>query len=222
MKYEQYKTQFPYKGKEIYKKLFERHADVIKTKKPTFAVNNLEKIFKATFKISSKKGYHDMSLRQLCSETGLSMGGIYSCVESKESIAILIKDMVKSISSEVIAEALKNNNAETALEDVVRNHVYTCDILHEWFYFLYFETRSLPLVHQQDSKNIELQIIGTMESLMRKAYPNKRNKNYNFIATMAMAMFQEHYLKHWKYKSDSNLLDTYADEILKLVRSALS
>jgi AcrR family transcriptional regulator len=222
MKFEQYKAQFPYKGKEIYTRLFEQHADTIKTKKKKFAVNNLEKIFKATFKISSKKSYHGMSLRQLCFEAGLSMGGIYSCVESKESIAILIKDMVKFISSEIIDEALKQKDAEKALEDVIRYHVYACDILHHWFYFLYFETRSLPLGHQQDSKGIELLIIGTMESLMRKVYPGNKNKNYNFVATMAMAMFQEHYLKHWKYKSDANLLDTYADEILKLVRSALS
>ena len=222
MNFEQYKAQFPYKGKDLYAKMFEQHAEIIKTKKQKFAVNNLAKIFKATFKISSRKGYHDMSLRQLCSETGLSMGGIYSCVASKESIAILIKDMVQLVSAEIIEEALKQKDPAQALEDMIRYHVYVSDILHHWFYFLYFETRSLPKEHQQDSKNIELNIIGTMEILMKKVYPNRKDKNYNFIATMAMAMFQEHYLKYWKYKNDSIMLDKYADEILNLVHSALS
>ena len=71
----------------------------IKTKKPDFAVNNLEKLFKATFKISTKIGFHEMSLRALCRETGLSMGGIYSCIESKEMIAIMIKMLGLSITA---------------------------------------------------------------------------------------------------------------------------
>ncbi|MCK5433593.1 MAG: TetR/AcrR family transcriptional regulator, partial [Gammaproteobacteria bacterium] len=99
MKFDDYKANFPYRGKSLYNRLFTLHCENIKTKKPVFAVNNLEKIFKATFKISSKIGFHEMSLRVLCRETGLSMGGIYSCIESKEMIAIMIKDMVKMVSS---------------------------------------------------------------------------------------------------------------------------
>ena len=42
MNHDKYIVQFPYRGKEIYTKLYERHADIIKTKKQAFAVNNLE------------------------------------------------------------------------------------------------------------------------------------------------------------------------------------
>ena len=222
MKYDQFKTKFPYRGKVIYATVFERHKDCIKTKKLKFASNNLEKIFKATFKISSKIGFHEMSLRDLCRETGLSMGGIYSCIESKDMIAIFVKDVVQLVSSEIVESAQKQDDPKQALEDIVRHSIYAADILHPWFYFLYFETRCLSKEHQQDSKNIELKMIENIEKLLKKIRPRKNRKHYHFIATMVLVMIQERYLKHWKYKNDNCKLDEYADDILKLVHSSLS
>ncbi len=222
MNFDQYKAQFPYKGKAVYTTVYERHCDVIKTKKPKYAVNNLEKIFKATFKISSKIGFHEMSLRDLCRETGLSMGGIYSCIESKDTIAIFIKDLVEHVYSETLEVALKQDNSRQALEDIIRHSIYTTDILHPWFYFLYFETRCLPKKHQQDSKNIELNMINKIENLIKKLEAGKNRKKYHFLATMVMAMIQDRHLKHWKYKSNDNCLDKYADEVIALVHSALN
>ena len=222
MKFDKYKTQFPYKGKAIYATVFSRHRDYIKTKKLKFAANNLEKIFKATFKISSKIGFHEMSLRDLCRETGLSMGGVYSCIESKDTIAIFVKDMVQLVSSEIVDAALKQDDPNQALYDIIHHSIYAADILHPWFYFLYFETRCLPKVHQQDSKNIELNMVEKIEALIIKINSGKKGINYHFIATMALAMIQERYLKHWKYKSNDTSLDEHAEKIVKLVHSALS
>ncbi len=221
MKCDQYKAQFPYKGKAVYATVFERHSGQIKTKKQKFAVNNLEKIFKATFKISSKIGFHEMSLRDLCRETGLSMGGIYSCIESKDTIAIFVKDMVQHVSTEAVETALDQEDPQQALEDIICHSIYTADILHPWFYFLYFETRCLPRKHQQESKNIELNMIDKIEALLKKIDSGKSRKKHHFIATMAVTMIQERYLKHWKYKSDNESLDEYACQIISLVRSAL-
>tara|TARA_R110002072_G_scaffold14582_6_gene60118 strand:- start:1812 stop:2576 length:765 start_codon:yes stop_codon:yes gene_type:complete len=222
MNYDQFKSNFAYKGKSVYATVFEMHKDNIKTKKRKFAVNNLEKIFKATFKISSKIGFHEMSLRGLCQETGLSMGGIYSCIESKDIIAIFVKDLVQHVFSEIIEAALVLDDPQQALDDLIRHSMYSTDILHPWFYFLYFETRSLPKDHQQDSKNIELNMIENIEMLINKINPGKKPINNHFIATMTLAMIQERYLKHWKYKGDDTNIDEHAGEIIRLVHSALS
>jgi len=163
-----------------------------------------------------------MSLRDLCRETGLSMGGIYSCIESKDIIAIFVKDMVQLVSSEIVEAALEQDDPRQSLEDIIHHSIYAADILHPWFYFLYLETRCLPKEHQQDSKNIELNMVEKIEALIRKINSGKNGKNYHFIATMALAMIQERYLKHWKYKSNNTNLDEYAGEIVKLVHSALS
>jgi len=224
MKFEDFKTNFPYRGKSVYTHLFALHCNNIKTKKQKFAVNNLEKIFKATFKISSKIGFHEMSLRELSRETKLSMGGIYSCIESKEMIAIMIKDMVKTVSSNIVNNALQHEDRKHAMEEIVTHHIFAAELLHPWFYFLYFETRSLPSIHQKDSKTIELRITSTLESLLSEIDNNHNNDNkkYRFIATMALSMVQEHYLKYWKYKDTSLTIDNYADETLKLIYASLS
>jgi len=219
MKFEDFKASFPYRGKSVYARLFALHCENIKTKKEKFAVNNLEKIFKATFKISSKIGFHEMSLRELCRETELSMGGIYSCIESKEMIAIMIKDMVKMVSSDIIDNALRHKNRKQALEEILTHHIFAAEILHPWFYFLYFETRSLPTSHQKDSKTIELGIISALESVLSEIDNN--NKKHHFIATMAMSMVQERYLKYWKYKDSGLTIDDYADETLQLIYASL-
>ena len=223
MKFEDFKACFPYRGKSVYSRLFTLHCKNIKTKKERFAVNNLEKIFKATFKVSSKIGFHEMSLRDLCRETGLSMGGIYSCIESKEMIAIMVKDMVKMVSSDIIDNALRRKNMKHAMEEIVTHHIFAAELLHPWFYFLYFETRSLPSIHQKDSKTIELRITSALESLLSEIdnNHNNANKRYRFIATMALSMVQEHYLKYWKYKDTSLTIDNYADETLKLIYASL-
>lgn len=223
MNFENYRTEFAYKGKAIYNTLFELHSQNIKTKKQTFAVNNLEKILKATFKISSKIGFHEMSLRDLCRETGLSMGGIYSCIGSKDIIALMIKDMVKKVTIEVIETAQKNPDSSIALKEMTQNLVYTTQIMQPWFYFLYFETRSLPAHEQEDSKQIELFMISSLERLLIKVIDNKNveQPGYNFIATTMIAMIQERYLKNWKYKNHTLSIDEFAAETLSIALKAL-
>ncbi len=227
MRFEDFKANFPYRGKSVYSRLFELHSNNIKTKKEKFAINNLEKIFKASFKISSKIGFHEMSLRKLCRETELSMGGIYSCIESKEMIAIMIKDMVNMVSLDILDNALGHKNKKHALEDIIRHHIFAAELLHPWFYFLYFETRSLPSSHQKDSKTIELRITSALESILSEIDNSEDNndKKYHFIATMALSMVQERYLKYWKYKDTSMTIDqsieNYADETLRLIYASL-
>ena len=221
--FNQYKSTFPYKGKSIYNVLFELHSQNIKTKKQKFAVNKLEKIFKATFKISAKIGFHEMSLRDLCEETNLSMGGIYSCIGSKDIIAIMIKDMVKQVSEDIIEKALKQDDTQLAFQTLITDMIYTTEILQPWFYFLYFETRSLPPSEQKASKEIEVLSLTTLEDLLNESNSHKNGdqNRYHFIATMILAMIQERYLKPWKYNNSNLSIEDYTEEILKLVFSAL-
>ena len=225
MNFKSYKQNFPLKEKEIYKQLFTLHRKNIKLKKEKFAINNLEKIFKATFKISSVIGFHKMSLRDLTKETGLSMGGIYSCIESKTIIAIMIKDVVKLVTSEVWATSLKQADRKLALRTAIRESLYASQILQHWFYFLYMETHSLPKKHQDDAKLIETSCIENLEQLLAEIDSNAspaREHRYHFIAIMILTMVQEYYLKPWKYKKDHFGIDEYAEELERTVYSALT
>ncbi len=217
-----YRKHFTYQGKALYSLLFLRHPDKIKLRKEKFAIRNLQKIFAATFHLVPKIGFPTMSLRDLSAETGLSMGGLYSTISYKENIAIMVKDIVALVCHDLVKEAKAQPNPSLALEYMVRGYLYASTLLQPWFYFLYFETRSLPLKDQEASKNIERFTVDELARLLEQQRAALVGSNINgvssdFIATMALAMIQERYLKPWKYKKPAQTIDQYADHCLLLI-----
>ena len=69
----------------------------IKIKKEKVAVKNLAKIFDATLKLANEKGFHAMSLRDLCRESGLSMGALYNYFSGKDELLVLIQEQGRAI-----------------------------------------------------------------------------------------------------------------------------
>lgn len=219
--YNEFKRNFPYQGERLYTLIFERHQERIKIGKEKFAVRNLSKIFDATFRISSKTGFQAMTLRDLSSETGLSMGGLYSSISSKENIAIMVKDVVAVICSEIVDESRELQTSHEALEHLVRGYLYASTLMQHWFYFLYFETRSLPLADQEASKNIEIAQVDEMARRIAELGAVERGcHDAPFIATMSLSLIQERYLKPWKYHADEQTVDEYAIHCLELIYRA--
>ena len=220
--YSDFKRNFIYQGDSLFTLIFERNRDKIKISTQKFAVNNLRKIFDATFQIAPKIGFQAMSLRDLSTTTGLSMGGLYSSISNKETIAIIVKDVVSVICTDVVEESRQQEEPKLALEVLIRGYLYASTLMQPWFYFLYFETKSLPVANQKESKNIELTQIKELESLIGQlAKGSDACHKSDFVATMALALIQERYLKHWKYKKAEETIDDYADKCLQLIYRAL-
>ncbi len=219
--YKEFKENFEYKGGRLYSLIFETNKDKIKVSKEKFAVRNLQKIFDATFLISPKIGFEAMSLRDLSAETGLSMGGLYSSISSKEAIAIIVKDVVAVICQQIVEESREQDDPLDALRVLVKGYLYASTIMQQWFNFLYFETRCLPQIDQEESKNLELTQVGELEKLISKLSPDlKACHKSGFVATMALSMIQERYLKPWKYQKAEKTVDEYADNCLQLIYKA--
>lgn len=218
-----YQQTFPYKGQAIYALIFKRHPDKIKIGKEKFAVPNLEKIFTATFKLVPKMGFQAMSLRDLSTETGLSMGGIYSSISNKENIALIVKDIVELVCQDIVANALDRKTPDETLQTLVRGYLYSATLLQPWFYFLFFETRSLPPHQQESSKQIERDQVTALTAAIstacqQHAQHHASSAQPEFVATMILAMIQERYIKHWKYQQPTQTIDTYADHCLELIQ----
>jgi len=93
--------------------------------------------------------------------------------------------------------------------------------MQPWFYFLYFETKCLPQVDQEESKNIELVQVAELEELITKLSPGLKSCHKSgFVATMALSMIQERYLKPWKYQNPEETVDGYAESCLQLIYRA--
>jgi len=212
----EFEKNFEYQNDRLYSMILARNKERIKISKEKFAVRNLQKIFDATFLISPKVGFEAMSLRDLSAETGLSMGGLYSSISSKEAIAIMVKDVVAVICSEVVERARSQPDPLEALQTLVRGYLYASTLMQPWFNFLYFETKSLPHLEQESSKNLELDQVSALAGLLKSLKPNS-GANLDFIASMALSLIQERYLKPWKYPQPATTVDQYADDCLALI-----
>ena len=220
--YEDFKRDFDYQGERLYALIFERNRDKIKVSKEKFAIRNLQKIFAATFHITPKIGFQAMSLRDLSAETGLSMGGFYSSISSKEAIASIVKDVVAVICAEIVEESLKQDEPLTALQNLMHGYLYASTLMQPWFYFLYFETKSLSQDEQEESKNIERTQVNAIKDLINQLRPKSAACHQSeFVATMALSLIQERYLKPWKYQNAQSTIDEYADNCLQLIYRAI-
>ncbi|MEM9385227.1 MAG: TetR/AcrR family transcriptional regulator [Pseudomonadota bacterium] len=218
-----FKRAFPYRGRALYEVIFARHSEQLRTKKAKFAVSNLEKIFSATFKLSNQIGFQAMSLRQLSSETGISMGGLYSCLSSKEDIVLMAKALVEALCQELIDAVAAIEDPVEAMETALRQQVYATQLLQPWFSFLYFETRSLPRPQQDETKNIELRICDHLQDIIVRgqAQGQFRADLPEFAASSLMALIQDGYLKPWKWRAREIDADRYADGLVDIARRLL-
>jgi len=191
---------FPLRSELLYSTVFERNANIVQTQKAKFAVANLEKIFNATFSESSSSGFDRMSLRDLSKQTGMSMGAIYSCIGKKEDIAVMIADVVRLSSHLTQQHILHAPTVWAQIEQSIRFHLYASTLLQPWYFFLFFETRSLPDQLQIKSKQIELDGINSFKAYIEQGVTagEFKTKNAHMIANTIVVLLEDWYLKPWK------------------------
>lgn len=241
--FESFKTSFPLQGQSLYRTVFDRNTDVVQTQKPKVAIANLEKVFNATFDVSATSGFDRMSLRDLSRKTGMSMGAIYSCISKKEDIAIMVADIVRLSSELTRQHAQQSDSLWVQIEQSIRYHLYASTLLQSWYFFLYFETRSLPEQQQKKSKRIELDAITAFEQQIKKGIKAGEfsTGNPRMVANTIVVLLEDWYLKPWKTQSHKSKvkkskasdvdcllleqerkIDTYHQSITGLVKKLLT
>lgn len=225
---------FPLHGESLYTTVFHRNSDIVQTQKAKFAVANLEKILSATFDVSATSGFDRMSLRDLSRQTGMSMGSIYSCISKKEDIALMVADVVRLSSELTRQHAMQSESLWSKIEESIRFHLYASTLLQSWYFFLYFETRSLPEAQQRESKQIELDGIKSFESQIQAGVTAGEmfTDNPRMVANTIVVLLEDWYLKPWKtlspWKNNITIeqqdkqINNYSQSIIKLVRKLLA
>ncbi len=146
-RYSSYRDQFLYSGERIYELIYERNKQHIRTKRRAVALVNLQRIFEHTFAISKRDGFKEMSLRQLSHESGISIGGIYACIESKQALAQMACDCVTFIGVQHMQMAVVPRRQAASLQTFVRSSVYLAEAIYEWLRFMFVDVRSLDGVN---------------------------------------------------------------------------
>ena len=125
-----FRNRWILEGEPLWESVFEMHKDKMQIKNAKVAIPNLEKIFTATFKLSSSKGFQAMSLRDLSKETGISMGGLYSYIGSKNDLASVIEGVQRKYIEQVADEILEAKlEPKECLRGIIFGEIYMMEIL---------------------------------------------------------------------------------------------
>lgn len=205
---------------ELYHRTFSDNKENIRVKSEKTALKNLEKIFCATLKISNRKGYHNMSMRDLSSETGLSMGALYAYFSSKEELLGMLQRQVRALVRQVLEERIASvKGASDMLRMAVKTHLYLSESMQPWFYFSYMETKNLSDEDWKNALESELATETMIRNIleMGEAEGVFLSRNHQLSAGLIKAMLQEWYINRWKYVKRNVSVDQYAEFILEFI-----
>jgi AcrR family transcriptional regulator len=198
--------------------LLDRNSERVGVKRREAALENLEKIFVATFRLANTVGFRSMTLRDLCRETGLSMGGLYGYIENKDQLADMIEDTVRHV-SEIMPTWFRHlADPLDELESLLRAHIFLSEIFQPWAYFVFLESRTLPDGRRDFAKDSELSIQGYLHGLIARCAPFSAEESM-LLAAHSMSMVQDWHLKRWKFGSSNIGVDAFADSVVGFIRS---
>jgi AcrR family transcriptional regulator len=216
----QFREVTPLNECNIWAFLLDRNCEKIGVKRRETALENLEKIIGATFRLANTVGFQAMTLRDLCRETGLSMGGLYGYIENKDKIAAMIEDVIRHASELLPTWFVKVAAPVDRIECIVRASVCLAEILQPWLYFVYMESRTLEVAQRKIAKASELDTHQHLAGLIEKSGNSAPGEAF-LLAAHCMALVQDWYVKRWKYHDAKISPDEFADSVVRFIRARL-
>ena len=225
MNYAEFQNIIKVSKLELYHSTFSDNKENIRIKNEKTALKNLEKIFCAALKISNRKGWYNMSMRDLSRETDLSMGALYAYFSSKEDLLGMLLRQGRNLVRQVLEERIASvKGAEDMLRMIIRTHLYLSEIMQPWFYFSYMETKNLSDEERKNAIDSELSTETMIRDILElgEAEGIFQPRNHQLSAGIIKAMLQEWYVRRWKYAKRNVTVDQYADFILEFIESFYS
>ncbi len=222
MNYEEFQQQVQVSKQDICRESFVENRKKIKVKKEKTVVKNLERIFDATLKISNKKGFQAMSMRDLSHETGLSMGALYSYFSSKEKLLDMLQRQGRTITRRVLEEHIQAEVEPAAkLRMAIRTHLYLSEVMQPWFYFSYMETKNLTGSEREKALLSELYTEKIFAAILKEGQEKGVfvSRDHQIAAGAIKAMLQDWYLKRRKFARRRVTVDQYACFVLEFVEA---
>jgi AcrR family transcriptional regulator len=207
---------------DICRDFYLANRETIKIKKEAVAVKNLVTILNTTLRLSNEIGFQSMTLRDLSRESELSMGALYNYFSSKDELFKIIHLNGMTLITNILIKQIEDEkDPDSRMKKAIRIHIYLSEIMPQWFYFLYMETKNLkkedrkiPMESELFTEKIFIDII--REGIKSGIY---RSRDPLLTASMIKAMLQDWYLKRWKYTKRKVTVDQYAEFIIEFIES---
>ncbi len=222
--YAQFKERFDQDQDAIWRQIFIANKNTIKIKKEKFAIRSIQLIITSTIELSNKNGFRAMSLRDLSDDTGISMGALYSYIESKKRLMeIILAQVLNLVETTIGAEEVRQLEPQERLRWLLRNHVFLSEIMQPWFFFAYMEAKSFDRVGKRMAIANELHTEGLIASCLADGANSGvfRRVDPVMTASLIKPLLQDWYLKRWKYSRRGIGPDAYAEWIIDFVEAFL-
>ena len=206
-------------------RMLERHRDVIRVQKDHLAVRKLVKIVTAALDLSSRLGFHAMSLRDLSRESEVSMGGLYSYFDSKTTLLSMILTEVGVTATEVLGQAPADVRADPRrhLDWLIDTHIRLTEVMQPWFVFAFMEAKAFP----QPARKMAVDSEEATEKIFAEALRLGAGRglfqagNPELTAALIKPLLQDWYVKRAKYRRRGIAIGDYVAAVSAFVSAAL-
>ncbi|MDX1496835.1 MAG: TetR/AcrR family transcriptional regulator [Salinisphaeraceae bacterium] len=204
--------------------MYRNNAERFKVQKEAVAVRNLSNILDATLALANRKGFAAMSLRDLSERSGLSLGGLYAYIGSKDDLVALIQAFGIDTTQRILREQTQGiSDPRARLQHAIRGHLFLSEILRAWFYFSYMEARHLSPEEKRRAvaaeHDTELLFRGLIEEGQKAGV--FRHCDARMAAALLKPLLQDWYLKRSKYRSREISVERYAESVIELMENHL-
>lgn len=224
MDFSDFQNKISLSKEDICREVYRENRNSIRVKKEVTVVKNLERIFSATLRISNRKGFQAMSMRDLSRETHLSMGALYSYFASKEELLAMLQNQRRTITKRILDECIAMEAKPAArLRAAIITHLYLSEAMQPWFYFSYMEAKNLSQKEQALAVASELYTEGLLAEIIEegKGRGDFMARDALLTASVIKAMLQDWYLKRSKYAKRNIAVEQYAQFMLQFIDAFL-
>jgi len=130
-----------------------------------------DEIFRAASRVFISRGYHTATVREIAQEAGLSLGGLYSYIRTKEDILYLVFDKLTTTLRDNMRHAIEG--IEDPVEQItaaLRADLKTTEQYQDEILLMYQETKSLDRASQQAVLSREADYVRFFEDILRAGY----------------------------------------------------
>lgn len=219
-----FKKSVPIGSQSIWTAFYHLHKEKVQVQKESVAIEKLQIIIRATFKLSNQKGFSLMSLRDLSQATNMSMGSLYNYIGSKSQLAEMIHQFLPHVFDTCIGEQIRTTDApEIKLEKLIRGHVFISEALQPWFFFAFMETKHLSRSVKDLAKTNEIKSEELLECFISQGIKNGAFQPCDLFLTSMMikSLLQNWYVKHAKYRAADVTCESYLEYIERVIKKQL-
>lgn len=207
-------------------RILARNRDSIAVRKDDLATANLTRIIDATLRLSNKKGFHSTTVRDLAKASGLSMGGVYSYVASKEALVSMILGEVLATVEEVLAAPPQELAADPRvhLRWFIDAHIRLTEAMQPWFVFCFMEAKTFPARERQMTVDAEAMTEGLIGEIIARGVASGAFSiaEVGLSAALIKPLLQDWYVKRAKYRRRGTTIDDYIAAVTGFAERALT